>query len=77
MRGVANTTHMTPEFVLRLGRAAAQVLGAGAERPVCVIGRDTRVSGGMLEAALTAGLNSAGVDVILCGVLPTPGVADQ
>ncbi|TLD68350.1 phosphoglucosamine mutase [Phragmitibacter flavus] len=80
VRGVANQVPMTPEFVLRLGQAAAQVLvtktrGEGRSRPRCVIGKDTRCSGGMLEAALTAGLNSAGVDVVLCGVLPTPGVA--
>ncbi len=64
---------------MRLAQAAAKVLGFAGKnanlRPLCVIGRDTRISGGMLEAALVAGLNSAGVDALLCGVLPTPGVA--
>jgi phosphoglucosamine mutase len=79
VRGVANVHPMTPEFVMRLGQAAAKVLCRGASwggaRPVCVIGRDTRISGEMLEAALVAGLNSMGVDAILCGVIPTPAVA--
>ncbi len=79
VRGVANIHPMTPEFVMRLGQAAAKVLARGthwsAAKPVCVIGRDTRASGDMLEAALVAGLNSMGVDVVLCGVVPTPAVA--
>ncbi|MDZ4290111.1 MAG: phosphoglucosamine mutase [Prosthecobacter sp.] len=78
VRAVANRHPMTPEFVMRLGQAAAMILGRkadGAERPRCVIGRDTRASGEMLEAALIAGLNSAGVDVVLAGMIPTPAVA--
>ncbi|MDZ4401351.1 phosphoglucosamine mutase [Prosthecobacter sp.] len=78
VRAVANRHPMTPEFVMRLAQAAAVVLGgkpAGGERPKAVLGRDTRASGEMLEAALAAGLNSAGVDVILAGQLPTPAVA--
>jgi phosphoglucosamine mutase len=78
VRAVANRHPMSPEFVLRLGQAAAAVLGAkskGGARPRCVIGRDTRASGEMLEAALIAGLNSAGVDVVLAGMVPTPTVA--
>jgi phosphoglucosamine mutase len=78
VRAVANIHPMTPEFVLRLGRAAAAVLsqqGDSGGRPRCVIGRDTRASGEMLEAALIAGLNSAGVDVVLAGMVPTPTVA--
>lgn len=80
VRAVANTAAMTPEFVLRLGQAAASLLVPGAPvgptgRPLCLIGRDTRLSGDMLEAALAAGMNSAGVDVLLCGVIPTPAVA--
>ncbi|MEN3940138.1 phosphoglucosamine mutase [Prosthecobacter sp. SYSU 5D2] len=78
VRAVANRHPMTPEFVLRLGQAAAAVLGnrsEGGERPRCIIGRDTRASGEMLEAALIAGLNSAGVDVVLAGMVPTPTVA--
>ncbi len=78
VRAVANRHPMTPEFVMRLAQAAAVVLGgkpAGGERPKVVLGRDTRASGEMLESALAAGLNSAGVDVILAGQLPTPAVA--
>jgi phosphoglucosamine mutase len=70
VRGVANT-ELTPELVLALGRAAARVLGG--ER--YLIGRDTRLSGPMLQAALAAGLTSEGADVVDLGVLPTPGVA--
>ncbi len=78
VRGVANRHPMTPEFVMRLGQAAAVVLGRATpegERPRCVLGRDTRASGEMLEGALAAGLNSAGVDVTLAGQVPTPAVA--
>ncbi|MDQ6614751.1 MAG: phosphoglucosamine mutase [Actinomycetota bacterium] len=70
VRGVANA-ELTPELVLALGRAAARVLGG----PTFLIGRDTRASGPLLQAALTAGIASEGVDVIDLGVLPTPGVA--
>ena len=79
IRGVANSHPMTPEFVMRLGQAAAKVLALEAEkagiRPKCIVGRDTRLSGDMIESALTAGLTSMGVDVVLCGVVPTPAVA--
>jgi phosphoglucosamine mutase len=71
VRGVANT-ELTVELVTALGRAAVRVLGAG--QPF-VVGRDTRRSGPMLEAALVAGICAEGADVILAGVLPTPGVA--
>ena len=82
VRGLANDT-VTAELALDLAVAAAHVLGeAGAfrkdrpgRRPVAVVGRDTRVSGEFLEAAIVAGLASAGVDVLRLGVLPTPGVA--
>src|SRR3954451_24229730 len=81
VRGVANDS-LTAELTLDLSVAAAHVLGeAGAfrlsegHRPVAVVGRDTRISGQFLEAAVVAGLASAGVDVLLLGVLPTPGVA--
>ena len=70
---------MTPDFVMRLGYAAGRVLAArGAKagaRPRVLIGKDTRISGYMIEAALEAGFSAAGVDVLLCGPLPTPGVA--
>ena len=71
VRGVANR-ELTPELVTALGRAAVRVLGA--DEPF-VVGRDTRRSGPMLEAALVAGLCAEGADVVLVGVLPTPGVA--
>jgi phosphoglucosamine mutase len=78
VRGVANT-ELTAELTLDLSVAAAHVLGeAGVfagHRPFAVVGRDTRISGQFLEAAVVAGLASAGVDVVLLGVLPTPGVA--
>jgi phosphoglucosamine mutase len=70
VRGLANA-ELTPEFVMALGRAAARVLGG----PRFVIGRDTRISGPLLQAALTAGIASEGIDVVDLGVLPTPGVA--
>ena len=78
VRGLANG-QLTAELAVDLSVAAAHVLGeAGVfngHRPVAVVGRDTRVSGEFLEAAVVAGLASAGVDVLLLGVLPTPGVA--
>jgi phosphoglucosamine mutase len=75
IRGTVGTFPITPDFVLRLGNAVGRVLRATHERPVVLIGKDTRISGYMLESALEAGLNSAGVDVMLTGPLPTPGVA--
>lgn len=74
IRGVANAD-LTPEMAMAVGRAAALVLKRGDKSPRMVIGRDTRLSGQMLEAALVAGICSAGVDVLLAGVLPTPAVA--
>lgn len=79
VRGTVGRAPMTADFVLRLGYAAGKVLagssGARGERPAVLIGKDTRISGYMLEAALEAGFSAAGVDVLLCGPLPTPGVA--
>jgi phosphoglucosamine mutase len=77
VRGLANA-ELTPELTLALGRAAARVFGADAapgSRPRMLIGRDTRQSGPLLAAALTAGLCAEGFDVVDLGVLPTPGVA--
>ena len=78
VRGLANGL-LTAELALDLSVAAAHVLGEAGEfaghRPVALVGRDTRLSGEFLEAAVTAGLASAGVDVLRLGVLPTPGVA--
>ena len=76
VRDVANIGMMTPEAVLRLGRAYVMFLeGLGYKRPHIAVGRDTRISGAMLESALSAGITSAGGDVSLLGVIPTPGVS--
>jgi len=79
IRGCVGQYPITPDFVLRLGYAAGQVLAnrnaSGSHRPGVLIGKDTRNSGYMLEAALEAGFSAAGVDVFLTGPLPTPGIA--
>jgi phosphoglucosamine mutase len=75
VRGTVGQSPMTPDFVLRLGYAAGKVLAGKAAHPAVLIGKDTRISGYMIEAALEAGFSAAGVDVLLCGPLPTPGVA--
>ncbi len=75
IRGTVGKSPITPDFVLRLGHAVGRVLRRTEERPTVLIGKDTRISGYMLESALESGLNSAGVDVVLLGPLPTPGVA--
>lgn len=74
VRGEANR-ELTPELAFRLGKAGAYVLGKGQEKVKIVIGKDTRISGDMLEAALAAGICSMGADVLRLGVLPTPGIA--
>ncbi|MDP2784280.1 MAG: phosphoglucosamine mutase, partial [Sulfurimicrobium sp.] len=79
VRGKVGEEPITPDFVMRLGNAAGRVLAQGrsgkGERPSVLIGKDTRISGYMLESALEAGLSAAGVDVLLLGPMPTPGVA--
>lgn len=77
IRGRVGTFPITPDFVMRLGYAAGRVLAlsSGATQPTVLIGKDTRISGYMLEAALEAGLTSAGVDTLLTGPMPTPAVA--
>ncbi|HMA31772.1 MAG TPA: phosphoglucosamine mutase [Casimicrobiaceae bacterium] len=79
VRGRVGEEPITPELVLKLGWAAGRTLAAGdgarGERPAVLIGKDTRLSGYLLEAALEAGLAAAGVDVYLCGPLPTPAIA--
>jgi phosphoglucosamine mutase len=75
IRGTVGQAPITPDFVLRLGNAVGRVLRGTHARPVVLIGKDTRISGYMLESALEAGLNSAGVDVMLTGPLPTPAIA--
>jgi len=75
IRGTVGRPPITPDFVLRLAHAVGRVLKRTEERPTVLIGKDTRISGYMLESALESGFNSAGVDVVLLGPLPTPGVA--
>ena len=79
VRGRVGLAPITPEFVMRLGYAAGQVLrenfSVHGERPTVLIGKDTRLSGYMLESALEAGFSAAGVDVCLVGPLPTPAIA--
>jgi phosphoglucosamine mutase len=77
IRGAANVEPLTPGSVVNLGLAAAKVLGSSnlSDQPVALVGRDTRASGEFLEAAITAGLASAGVDVMQAGVVPTPAIA--
>lgn len=74
VRGVANL-ELTPELAFRLGQAGAYVLSKEHPHPRIVIGKDTRISGDMLEASLIAGICSVGADVLKVGVLPTPGIA--
>jgi phosphoglucosamine mutase len=79
IRGRVGEAPITPDFVLRLGFAAGEVLvrraAGGEHRPAVLIGKDTRISGYMLEAALEAGFSAGGVDIMLCGPMPTPAVA--
>ena len=80
VRGRVGQVPITPEFIMRLGHAAGATLVAreglrAGDRPAVLIGKDTRISGYMLEASLEAGFAAAGVDVMLCGPMPTPAVA--
>ncbi|USX18824.1 phosphoglucosamine mutase [Oxalobacteraceae bacterium OTU3REALA1] len=79
IRGLVGESPITPDFVMRLGFAAGKVLAGvprtGGKRPTVLIGKDTRISGYMLEAALEAGFSAAGVDVMLAGPMPTPAIA--
>jgi len=75
IRGTVGQAPITPDFILRLGHAVGRVLRRTAERPTVVIGKDTRISGYMIESALEAGFASAGVDTLLSGPIPTPAVA--
>ena len=74
VRGVANRD-LSPELAFKLGRAGAHILVRGGPNNRMVIGKDTRISGDMLEAALVAGICSAGIDVLKVGVMPTPAIA--
>ena len=75
IRGVANAHPMTGELMLKLGRAVAYLIKKGPHRHRVVIGKDTRLSGYMLETALASGICSMGVDVLICGPLPTPAIS--
>jgi len=75
IRGTVGQAPITPDFVLRLAHAVGRVLKRTQARPTVLIGKDTRISGYMLESALESGFNSAGVDVVLLGPVPTPAVA--
>src|SRR6185436_414189 len=75
VRGTVGESPMTPDFVLRLGYAAGRVLSGQSKDPAVVIGKDTRISGYMIESSLEAGFSAAGVDVHMCGPVPTPAVA--
>ena len=75
IRGRVGQSPITPDFVLRLAHAVGRVLRADEDHPLVLIGKDTRISGYMLESALESGFNSAGVDVLLLGPVPTPAVA--
>ncbi len=75
IRGTVGQVPITPDFVLRLAHAVGRVLKQTEAHPTVLIGKDTRISGYMLESALESGFNSAGVNVVLLGPLPTPGVA--
>src|SRR6476619_1108691 len=75
VRGIANQGAMAPDTVLKLGLAVGSLYSRGSHRHRAVIGKDTRLSGYMIEQALTAGLLAAGMDVFLFGPLPTPAVA--
>jgi len=78
IRGLVGVSPITPDFVMRLGFAAGKVLAktnTASGRPTVLIGKDTRISGYMLEAALEAGFAAAGVDVMLAGPMPTPAIA--
>ncbi|HEY5896008.1 MAG TPA: phosphoglucosamine mutase [Burkholderiales bacterium] len=75
VRGTVGEAPMMPDFVMRLGYAAGIVLSGQSKNPAVLIGKDTRISGYMIESALEAGFSAAGVDVHMCGPIPTPAVA--
>lgn len=75
IRGTVGQSPITPDFMLRIGHSVGRVLKGSEARPTVLIGKDTRISGYMIESALEAGFASAGVNVLMTGPLPTPGVA--
>ena len=75
VRGIANKYPMTPEMAMKIGQAVSCILQKKGHQPRIVIGKDTRLSGYMLESALVAGITSMGADAITIGPFPTPGIA--
>ncbi len=75
IRGAANEYPMTSEMAMKIGKAVASIFKGSTERPKIIIGKDTRISGDMLEHAIASGICAMGVDVYLAGILPTPGIA--
>ena len=75
IRGVANVFPMTTDLAMKVGFSAAYIFKRKHRRPKIIIGKDTRLSGYMIETAITSGICSMGVDVLLVGPLPTPGIA--
>jgi len=75
IRGKANVYPLIPEFVVKIGKAIAKAFHNGIKHPKVIIGKDTRISGYILETSLTSGLCSMGADVILVGPMPTPAIA--
>lgn len=75
VRGIANEYPMTSEMAVNIGRAVAHLFGGNKNKPKIIIGKDTRISGYMIEYALVSGICSMGADAYLAGILPTPGVA--
>ena len=75
IRGLANTSPMTSEIALKVGMAAGKLFSSGTHRHRVVIGKDTRLSGYMIESALMSGFTAVGMDVFLLGPMPTPAVA--
>ncbi|MDP3422240.1 MAG: phosphoglucosamine mutase [Burkholderiaceae bacterium] len=75
IRGTVGVSPITPDFIMKLAHSVGRVLRRDGSRPTVLIGKDTRISGYMLESALESGFNSAGVDVVLLGPVPTPAVA--
>src|SRR5437016_11692100 len=75
VRGLANAFPITPEIAMKIGMAAGRIFTRGEHRHRVVIGKDTRLSGYMMESAMVAGFTSVGMDVVLLGPMPTPAVA--
>ena len=75
IRGVAGSSPLDPETLVRLGKAVAHVFMKDQKKHRILVGKDTRLSGYMIESSLAAGITAMGADLMLCGPIPTPGVA--